>query len=209
MSQTDRIAALEVEVTELTRRLARIEDRFEVITLQRIYGYYLDKALYEELIDLLTDDVSLEYSGRGVYLGKERARRLMTLMPGGHGGLEDGMLQNHMQLQGVVHVAADGMTAQGRWRAFIMMGAAGRAAWQEGIYENEYRKERGIWKISKIHFYCNVAASFERSWAQAPLGVPGINAELPPDQPPSDPAYRPYPAAYVPPFHYRHPVTGR
>jgi hypothetical protein len=211
-----RVAALEAELARsraeleaVGRRLTRLEDRDEIINLQRIYGYYLDKALFDALIDLFTDDVSLEYSGRGIYLGRERARRLMAMMPGGQGGLQPGMLQNHMQLQGVVHVGPEGETAQGRWRAFIMMGwPDGKSAWQEGIYENEYRKESGVWKISKVRFYCNVNADFDAGWAKAPLGVPGVSAELPPDLPPSDPAYRPYPAPYVPPFHYRHPVTG-
>jgi len=207
---TERLATLERQLLELRCRVMLLEDRNEVINLQRIYGYYLDKALFAELLALLTEDVSLEYSGRGVYLGKARARKLLQMMPGGQGGLADGMLQNHLQLQGVVHPAADGLSARGRWRAFIMMGSAdGHAAWQEGIYENEYRKEEGIWRISKVHFYCNVNADYESSWAKAPRGVPGLSRELPPDLPPSDPNYRPYPAAYVPPFHYPNPARAR
>ncbi|HTT01004.1 MAG TPA: nuclear transport factor 2 family protein [Steroidobacteraceae bacterium] len=206
---SERIAALESELLGLRQRVLLLEDRNEVVNLQRTYGYYLDKALFDELLALLTEDVSLEYSGRGVYLGKARARKLMQMMPGGQGGLAAGMLQNHMQLQGVVHLAPDGRSARGRWRAFIMMGSAdGQAAWQEGIYENEYRKEAGIWKISKVHFYCNVNADYETAWAKAPRGVPGISSAMPPDLPPSDPDYRPYPAAYVPPFHYPNPARA-
>ncbi|MGH8260174.1 MAG: nuclear transport factor 2 family protein, partial [Steroidobacteraceae bacterium] len=63
----DRLAALEAalsrsqsELEAVRGRLARLEDRDEVVNLQRIYGYYLDKALFAELIALFTDDVSLE-----------------------------------------------------------------------------------------------------------------------------------------------------
>jgi hypothetical protein len=209
--ESRRIAALEAELAATRHRLTLVEDYDEIANLNRIYGYYLDKALYGQLVDLMTDDVSLEYSGRGIYLGKARAIELMKVMPGGATGLKDGMLQNHIQLQGVVHVAPDGRTAKGRWRALIMMGDLPRhsAQWQEGIYENEYRKENGVWRFSKVHMYMNVNAEYANGWANDPKGVPGVSKEMPPDRPPSDPAYRPYPAAYVPPFHYKNPVTGK
>jgi hypothetical protein len=158
----------------------------------------------------MTDDVSLEYSGRGVYLGKARARELMKMMPGGKAGLQYGQLQNHMQLQGVVHVAEDGRTAKGRWRALIMMGDLNKSAqWQEATYENEYREDNGVWKISKIRAYVNVNGEYETGWHKNPGPVPGVSKEFPPDRPPTDPNYKPYPAAYIPPFHYKHPVTGK
>lgn len=206
-----RIAGLEADLAATKHRLTLVEDHVAITNLNRIYGYYLDKALYDQLIDLFTDDVSLEYSGRGVFLGKTRAKELMKVMPGGQAGLQDGMLQNHIQLQGVVHVAPDGETAKGRWRALIMMGnVANRSArWQEGIYENEYRKGGGTWKFSKVHFYLNVNADYAQGWAIDPKGVPGVSKDMPPDRPPSDPAYGPYPAAFIPPFHYKNPVTGK
>jgi SnoaL-like domain len=206
-----RIAALESDLTATRQRLSLAEDYQQITNLGYIYGYYLDKALYTQLVDLFTDDVSLEYSGRGVYLGKAHAKELMKMMPGGATGLQDGMLQNHIQLQPVIHVAPDGKTAKGRSRALIMMGdlAKHSALWQEGIYENEYRKEDGVWKFSKVHMYLNVNADYTRGWANDPRDVPGVSKEMPPDQPPSDPAYKAYPAAFVPPFHYRNPVTGK
>ena len=207
---TDRIAALEKDLAAAKHRLQRIEARDEICNLQRIYGYYLDKALYAELVDLMTDDVSLEYSGRGVYLGKTHARELMKMMPGGQQGLTYGHLQNHLQLQGVVHVSEDGRTAKGRWRALIMMGELDRSAqWQEATYENEYREEGGVWKISKIRAYVNLNAEYGVGWHRDPGAVPGVSGQFPPDRPPTDPNYQPYPAAYVPPFHYRNPVTGK
>ena len=59
----------------------------------------------------------------------------MNMMPGGAQGLQFGQLQNHLQVGGVIHVAEDGLTAKGRWRALIMMGDTTRhwANWQEGL----------------------------------------------------------------------------
>src|SRR5262245_2613769 len=81
----ERVVALEAKLAAAEQRIVLLEDADEIRNLNRIYGYYLDKALYDQLLDLFTDDISLEYSQRGVYLGKERARQLMTMMPGGKG----------------------------------------------------------------------------------------------------------------------------
>ena len=209
--QQARVAALESRLARAEAKLARVEDYQQIANLQRIYGYYLDKAQFNELVDLFTDDVSVEYSQRGVYLGKERARKLMNVMPGGLQGLEYGHLQNHIQIGGVIDVAADGKNAKGRWRALIMMGDTTRhwANWQEGIYENEYRKEDGVWKISRVRFMLNVNADYEKGWGLAPKPVPGPSSENPPDAPQSDPAYQPYPTPYTPPYPDPNPVTGK
>ena len=210
---TTRIAQLEQRLAAAEHRITLTEDYNQLANLQRMYGYYLDKAQFSELIDLFTDDVSLEYSHRGVYKGKEHAKLLMGLMPGSpaRGGLAYGMLQNHIQIGGVIHVAEDGLTAKARWRALIMMGNYSKqtADWQEGIYENEYRKEHGVWKISKLVAAMNVAAKYDTGWGVAPEPMPGVNKNLPPDAPQSDPNYVEYPNIYVPPYHYANPVTGK
>jgi hypothetical protein len=210
---TGRITQLEQRLAVAEHRIALTEDYNQLANLQRQYGYYLDKAQFNELIDLFTDDVSLEYSHRGVFKGKERARQLMGLMPGSpaRGGLGYGMLQNHIQIGGVIHVAPDGLTAKARWRALVMMGNVTKqtADWQEGIYENEYRKEGGVWKISKLVAAMNVAAKYDKGWGVAPEPMPGVNPNLPPDAPQSDPDYVEYPGIYVPPYHYPNPVTGK
>lgn len=205
----ERIARLEARLADAERRIELVEARGQIENLQRAYGYYLDKALYEDMLDLFTDDVQLEYSGRGVYVGKERARILMQDMPGGRTGLTEGTLQNHLQLQGVVHVAPDGTTAKGRWRALIQT-----AQWQkgamigEGPYEMEYRKENGVWKISRLHWYVTYQAPYEKGPAMARTPFPGVNQNFPPDLSPTE-IYDSFPAVYVPPFHYDNPVSGR
>ena len=206
-----RVAQLEARLAKAETRIGLAEDYNQLANLQRQYGYYLDKAQFGEILDLFTDDVSLEYSHRGVYRGKEHAAKLMSLMPGGKTGLLPGMLQNHIQIGGVIHVAEDGKTAKARWRALIMMGNTEKktADWQEGIYENEYRKENGVWKISKIVVSMNVAAKYDKGWGIAPEKMPGESKDFPPDAPQTDPNYVEYPGIYVPPYHYPNPVTGK
>jgi hypothetical protein len=51
---------------------------------------------------------------RGVYVGKARVREFLNLIA--PVGLHDGELNDHVQLQIVVHVAADGRSAKARSR---------------------------------------------------------------------------------------------
>lgn len=76
-----------------------------------------------------------------------------------------------------------------------------------GIYEDEYVKEGGVWKLSKVHFYLTAKTDYDRPWMTGANPMAGQSAVFPPDQPPTE-VYRSYPGVYVPPFSYKHPVTG-
>lgn len=80
--------------------------------------------------------------------------------------------------------------------------------WGEGPYELEYRKDDGKWRIHKMHFYRTFHTPHDESWvtARSPLG--GMRPQFPPDLPPTE-EHEPYPGVYVPPFHYRNPITGK
>ena len=110
-------------------------------------------------------------------------------------------------LQPVVHVAGDGRTAKARWRALIMSGQLGKSAfWGEGVYENEYVKQNGIWKISKLHWFQTFMVPYKGGWAKNTDSTGGIyvSKHLPPDRPPSE-RYEVWPGVYTPPFHYKNP----
>jgi hypothetical protein len=116
-----------------------------------------------------------------------------------------------MQLQPVVHVAEGGLTAKGRWRELALLGQFQQyAAWGDGIFENEYVKENGVWKIRAAHFYPNFVAPYKGGWV-ALQPVTGdwksaVAKSLPADRPPTV-TYKPYPDLFTPPFHYKNPVT--
>jgi hypothetical protein len=205
-----RLAALEAELASLERDIQRLEDTKAIKRLQRAYGYYVDKKLSREIGALFADapDTTAELGGSGVYVGKARIAEFYDRVIGGE-GLERGELFNHMILQGVVHVADDGLRAKGRWRALIQIGEHGEsAAWAEGPYENEYVKENDVWKFAKVHWYQTFSAPYDPGWHKAPQPLDPPLADFPPDRPPSE-IYQSYPSAYQPPYHYENPVSGR
>src|SRR6266567_597218 len=68
MTADDRLA-------ELEHRLGILEDTLAIRNLQHAYGYYLDKCLYDEVVDLFAEEGEVIFIG-GVYKGKKGAARL-------------------------------------------------------------------------------------------------------------------------------------
>ena len=205
-----RVAQLSDRIAQLTAQAARLQDASEIRRLQRAYGYYVEAASWDQVADLFADDGSIEIGLDGVYQGKERVRAYLHALGGGHVGLREGQLNEHLQLQPVVDVAPDGRTAFGRWRTLILAGQYHeQALWGEGPYENEYVKDHGTWKIKRLHWYQTFLVPYEGAWAKNRDLNGGIfvSKQLPPDRPPSE-HYETWPSVYRPPYHYANPVTA-
>jgi hypothetical protein len=205
-----RVAALSDRISQLSAQAARLQDASEIRRLQRAYGYYVEAASWDQVADLFADDGSIEIGLDGVYQGKERVRAYLHALGGGRVGLREGQLNEHLQLQPVVDVAADGRTAFGRWRTLILAGQYHeQALWGEGPYENEYVKDNGVWKIKRLHWYQTFLVPYEGTWAKNRDLNGGIfvSKQLPPDRPPSE-RYETWPSVYRPPYHYANPVTA-
>jgi hypothetical protein len=161
--------------------------------------------MQDAIAGLFTENATLEILGRGVFIGRDRIFEYMRRL----GAPQVGSLFNHMQLGPVVHVSADGQSAQIRVRLFVMFGQLDRAAqWGEGIYENTFVKENGVWKYNNLHGYQTFYTNYEGGWAKHSAGMFAPFPGYPPDAPQSVP-YEVYPALFTPPFHYRNPVTGK
>jgi hypothetical protein len=193
-------------LAQLADQLARLEDARAVEYLHNAFSYYLDRWQWDDVADLFADDGTIELAQRGVYVGKDRVRKFLELF--GKQGLHQGELFDHPQYQAVVHVSADGTKAKERVRELAMEGNyQGDASIGGGIYENEYVKQNGVWKIRTLHLYTTFVADLKRGWAQGPLPAAGISQTLPPDKPPTL-RYESYPVFYQQPIHYPNPVTG-
>ena len=131
------------------------------------------KLSFAPVVKRVTPAVVNVYAAR---VGQDRVRQYLHTLP----ELKYGTLFNHMQLQPVIDIAPDGKTAKGRWRAFEQFGALHRSAqWAEGTYENEYVKEDGVWKISKLHYYMTYYVDYYKGWDQGGNPAPGPIAAMP------------------------------
>ncbi len=201
----DDAATLLAEIARLELEVTLLEDEHEVENLQRIFGFYIDKHQWSQAADLFADNATLEVGGSGVYVGRERVLAYLDSL--GAEGQQEGILNDHMQLQPVVHVYPDA-TARGRWHHFSQEAEFGVSHhWGTGVYENEYVKENGVWKISELHLYSTMRTPVDDGWGVTAQPRTSPSETLPPDRPPSE-DYQNYPAVYVVPFHYNNPVTS-
>jgi hypothetical protein len=203
---------IDAEIAALTERVEKLEGTRAIKKLQRAFGFYIDRGLWDEAADLFTDDGSIEIGIDGVYVGKERIEEYLKRLHGGQDGLIYGQLNEWITLQPAVNISEDGNSGMARWRDHAMLSQYKQhAEWRDGIYENTYVKEAGIWKIASLHLYVNFVAPYEAGWARLKPGEGLVQSEtsrtFPPDRGPTT-EYKPFPATQVPPFQAPHPVTG-
>ena len=207
-----RLSHAAARITAINHEAERITDYNALRNLQQQWGYYVDKALWNEVTDLFADEGTLELGYNGVYAGKDAIRKYLYSLSGGKPGLMKGQLNNHFQFSPVITLSADGLTAQARWRAMIqdgIFGAGSGGNWGAGTYENQYVKQNGVWKIKTLHYYVKFYAPYEGGWTQAT--AEGAHAYGKSPVKPTRPGsvdYPAYPAAYAVPAHYDNPARS-
>jgi hypothetical protein len=196
-------AAAQTSLDALDARITRLEDMNQIERIQRTYGYFVDKSQWTQLSELFSDDATLEIGGKGLFLGKKRVLEYMQVAFG-KDGAKPNSLANHMQFQSIPDISADGKTGWIRSRAYVMS----LGGWGLPLYENEYRKENGVWKMSRLTGPFTMYTNWD-GWAKNALNNTWPDKfDPPPDLPPST-VYLTYPAYYIIPFHYPNPVTGK
>jgi hypothetical protein len=198
------LAALARRMADLAARAQHLSDEIEVTNLQHVYGYYVDRKMWDDVADLFANDGTMEIGLQGVYVGRASIRRQF-----GPAGLAEGEINDHVHLQAIVSVMPDGRTAYARGTDLGMIGTTGgRALWTQSIYENEFVKQGNVWKFKALRVYPRFIVDAEQGWAKDAQPAPGPSREFPPDRPPTE-SYEIYPRFHIAPLHFNHPVTGR
>jgi hypothetical protein len=216
-----RLKALEEDNKSLRARLVKEEDTEEIKRLQRAYGYYLERVMFNEIADLFVDDpgVEMRWVGYGTFIGKEKIRKVWEMLPS-RGTPE--LLHLGIQLSPIITIAPDGRSAKGRWYCLggggFPVGERIAATLSIGIYENEYVKQDGKWKIKVLAynrmFSCKVQGVVPPELELTEMPERNENddhMQMYPFDIPSDisQAEVEYPSGYIRPFHFMHPVTGK
>lgn len=221
-------AALAARLDDLEHRLMLREAELDVTKLQYLYGYLIDKCMYDQVVDLFADDGEVRFFG-GVWKGKEGVRRLYVdrfrkRFTHNTNGPIDGFLLDHPQIQMLVTVEDDGKTARVRGRSTMQAGRhkdhvgdephlQARQWWEGGLYENTYTKGAdGKWRIQVLNYFPHWHADFESGWANTPPEYVPFPKVLYPEDP-SGPDeliddHWLWPVHKLLPFHMKHPITG-
>jgi SnoaL-like domain len=195
----------DTEISILRAELALLKAERDIARLQVAYGYYVDKAQWDEAADLFAHEATLEIAARGQFRGQDRIRAYLHALP----ALTHGTVFNHMQLQPLITVAPDGLSAKGRWRAIMEVGFEGREELcGEATYENAYVVEDGVWKIAKLHAFVTYYVRWNEGWSHGGVPMGTVLPEMMPDAPQTV-DYQSFPHVYIPPYHYPNPVTGK
>jgi hypothetical protein len=223
----DEIEALKKQNAELLDRIGRLEDITDIRRLQFSYGYYIDYCHYEDVLNLFAEDAEVVFLS-GVYKGRAGIRRLyvdwiLNLFNQGREGADDGFLFDHIQMQDLITVAPDRNTAKGRFRGVLIGGShdirkyrppgVPQQFMESGIYENDYVREDGVWKIKRLDYMLQWQSEYETGWAHTDAHLRPAQVLFPED--PHGPDLlldtkrETWPYRQDTPVHYAHPVLAK
>lgn len=223
------MADVEQRLAELENRVGMVEDLHAIRRLHFAYGYYIDFVKYDEVVQLFARDGVVVFLS-GEYHGHESIARLykgwfQQFFNQGKPGPVYGFLLDHFQMQDIITVAPDRQSAKGRFRALMCGGnhesreyqPAGlpEQFYEAGIYENDYVREDGVWKIKRLDYMVQWQAEYENGWAHStshlqpatrtfPDNPVGPDVLLPPDK-----VRGTWPHRTDVPTHYAHPVLQK
>ena len=200
---------------DLEEKVRTLEDIEQIKILQRAYGYYAGNMMPDDMADLFTEEGTFRLGGR-ICIGQKSIRNYLRRTM--HKRPEDSTkkLDLHMQLQGVVHIEQGGQTAKGRWQMLsLTTDYIGKPPGElqpiigTGIYEMEYTKENGIWKIKKLNYDGSFSCTLQDGWVKATnveRTYAHLRAEVDQTINIGDTTW---PSGYKVPCHFKNPVTGR
>lgn len=197
------------ELAAMRHQVGLLEDKNAIERLQYAYGFLIDNRMFREMADLFADEGAwIEIGERGRYFGKENIHRfLLDVLGNGRWGMIEDEVINHVQQQLLIEVDDSRQHARARARAEVQGNSppgTPHVLFADGIYENDYVKEDGRWKIQGIRVTMTFYAALERAKVWFPTAPP--SDILPPDAP-SAPRVDGLGRQFNP-FRFAHPVTG-
>jgi hypothetical protein len=142
-----------MSLEDLEKRVKAIEDLEEIKKLHQNYINLMDNLRYEKVLDLFTEDATVEVRNSGVKRGrKEMSEVYLGVLAKNRGTTRH---DGHMAIE--PDITVDGITAKGTWLIYMLFSKP-TIQWVQGKNECEYRKENGKWKLSKLKFTRTLAS---------------------------------------------------
>lgn len=138
-----------MKLEELEKRLKILEDKEAIRDLQYQYLNSLTKVEWDNMFACFSENIVTNIGVHGIKKGKAEVKAFFqNVIAKGHVGKEGNF---------VVHpiITVDGDKAKASWLIYIMhLDERQEKArdWAQGIYDIEYVRENGKWKISYMGF---------------------------------------------------------
>ncbi|MBW2427166.1 MAG: nuclear transport factor 2 family protein [Deltaproteobacteria bacterium] len=157
-------------LSELERRLKTLEETLAITQLKHRCFRLLDQQEWDALRACFTDDVETHYeSGHFRFSGIDEVMRFLSESL--EGLRRDGRWGIHLGHHPEIEILSE-THARGRWtlHAAILDRGRGRAGRQDSFYEDEYRKDDGLWRISRIGYTTFTQGSWEAPGLEMQVG---------------------------------------
>lgn len=162
------MAVEESRLEEMEERLRTLEAKEEIRQLRAEYCYRADQRDWERWADTFTDDGRIEVDQLGTYEGRDEIIQFGTDVIA-----TEYQWFSHMVHNGVIEV--DGDEATGQWYFEVptvskeTLFNEGDAGWLQGMYEEEYRRVDGEWKIATSKAAFHYVAEYDDGWGEQVL----------------------------------------
>ena len=162
----DPAPASDAGLDELEQRIALLNAEDSVRNLQNAYGYYVDQKMWDDIVDLFSEDGMVEIAGTGTFQGKPGVRQAMELM--GEQGLSQGQFNEHPSFSLIVTVMPGAQEAYARGLVLGMRSRElnGASSWEFATFRNRFVKEGGLWKLREMRIYPTMTADYAEGWSQ-------------------------------------------
>ncbi|MEH3107854.1 MAG: nuclear transport factor 2 family protein [Sphingomonas fennica] len=153
------------ERNALARDLDRVESVRAVKDVQRLYAQLSQFGRWQAMADLFAADGTLAWGEQRAH-GRTAIAAFLAERAGAMTGAAPGTLHTEIIDEPLVNLSADGRTARVRWMGMRFMGdGKGRARIEGGLYENEYVREDGGWRIATLAYHPQYEGDYAGGWA--------------------------------------------
>jgi bile-acid 7alpha-dehydratase len=146
------------EQTDIDKRIGLLEDIEAIKKLKHRYLHCLDSKLWEELEQCLAGDVKASFMGGAMkYDGRQELMEFYRV------SLPPIRLTSHTSHHPQIEITGDG-SATGMWevKTYLIETEANLSLGGMSVFNEEYVKQDGEWKIKSMHCY----RLYEEMWSR-------------------------------------------
>jgi hypothetical protein len=159
-------------LAQLEQRIAALNDEDSVRNVQSAFGYYADRKMWDDVVDLFAKESAAEIGAAAIERGPEGVRKALIARMG-PAGLQHGELNERPQFDVIVRVMPGGREAEARGIELGMLGDAdkGKAAWEISVFRNRFVKEGKTWKLKELRIAPLMKADYHVGWGKGGLAA--------------------------------------